>query len=231
MGIDMELAAVPADNRANIARGMAAFERVMRTHGVCPFSMYRSQLGWIGFEWGREGSRPPDFQSAAQVREWLAAGNKPFNHGGGWSHIIAKRAWEGKWIAQYQGQDAEAIARFLIIAIAKGGISQTGGKAFIVYSGYRVVLERKQQPEAGLWLLSGYEIVTDRYQVITESAGDCGGNFPPLPCPSGHTASTRPACSGIPRQAVAADSVWSLAEALSPFKDFQSRPPQSAIFS
>ena len=103
----------------NIQRGTEAMNRVISKHVNEPRAMYRQELGWIAFYWGKPGGGPPLFRG-----------------GSGISHIIAKRDWEGEHVKELLGQKGAAVAIKLVSVIATS-------KDISVLSGKRLVIKKR----------------------------------------------------------------------------------------
>jgi hypothetical protein len=171
----------PVTAEENIARGLEAMKRVIAKHVNEPRAMFRQDLGWIAFYWGQPGRTAPDrkeFQSDAEMLNWwesLPNRYNLFKGGGGISHIIAKRDWEGLYIKKLLGQRGENVALKLVSVIAKGTITPpaTGYRVSIVYGGYEAYLSKQKHGKDIVWLLSGMRQVADSdYQLIYESSGE-----------------------------------------------------------
>lgn len=189
-GLILEAAiATPYNVEENIKRGKMAMQHVISSHKYEPRAMYRKDLGWIGFEWGRPGDAPPNFKNIEEALKWWnGLKNKLAIYRGGYgiSHIIAKRDWEGQWIKEFIGQKGIDVAYRLIQVIAKGKPGEDKGRKIITWKGVKAVLRRppakyrdvKKDEE---WLLSGYYIAKEGYQFILESAdGAAVESYPPL---------------------------------------------------
>lgn len=148
-------------------------------------AMFRKELGWIGFEWGKPGTEPPEFDSHEEFRQWQKTGRKPYDEGGhGISHIIAKRDWEGKYIKQFHGQSGQDIAFKVVEIVARGeiyGLGKSAIHATIKWNGYEVGLNRKSTGGGIYWVITGYEKPTSGYTYealktsskgVIESAGE-----------------------------------------------------------
>lgn len=190
-GIAEEKPFVPLDNpnftlEENVKRGLDAVHSVITTHQDVMNVMYRKNIGWISFPWGNAGTPPPADPQA--LREWWDnlgseenQRSAPFRGGGGLSHIIAKRDWEGKWIRSLLGQKGKDLAYSLVQAIAQGRKSTKGNKVILEYTptNIRVILERKRANDmktgvsADNWLVSSYEIVpSGKYEMIGKGADE-----------------------------------------------------------
>ncbi len=174
----MEAAQVrtPATVEENIQRGTEAMNRVISKHGNEPKAMYRQDLGWIAFYWGKPGRKPPSFSSEDDMLEWwnsLKDKFSLFEGGHGVSHIIAKRDWEGKYIRGLLGQKGVSVASKLVEVIAKGHHQPSPkDKATIVIDGYAATLALTRFQNDQVWLLSGFkEVAKEDYNLIYESSG------------------------------------------------------------
>lgn len=180
----------PSTTEENIQRGREAMKRVIARHVDEPRAMYRKNVGWVSFPWGRPGTPPPIFQTdEAALTWWQSLPNKfaLFSGGYGVSHILAKRDWEGKWIKELLGQNGEEIALALVTTIAKGRIEKKGASISISFNPTKMeaILRKTQGQVRGeddeSYLLTGYRVVTSKnYTFIGESAGDSGGVDDPL---------------------------------------------------
>jgi len=165
----------PVTVEENIQRGKDAMKRVIAQHVNEPKAMYRKDLGWIAFYWGKEGQTPPEFTNDKEMLKWWQGlKNKYglFNGGYGVSHIIAKRDWEGKYIKEFSGQSGKDVALRLVSAIAKGRIAATPKQRVTIRFGLLdALLDRKYFDKEEVWLVSGLEIAGE-YKLIYESAGE-----------------------------------------------------------
>lgn len=101
--------ALPGQNKTNAEHALRA---LINYHGKAPNTaaakaIYNRAIGWIGFIWGEPGKEPPEFATLEEFQAWWNKdGNRKELFSGGWglSHIIAKRDWEGKHIAELEGQ-------------------------------------------------------------------------------------------------------------------------------
>lgn len=166
----------PVTIEENIQRGKDAMRRVIAQHVNEPKAMYRKDLGWIAFYWGKAGQEPPEFEDQKEMREWWnGLKNKHGLFGGGYgiSHIIAKRDWEGKHIKSLIGQKGEDVAMKMVDVIAKGNITKSGQRVKIIDAEYEANLETKYYERERIWVLSGMRrIADDDYKIILESSGE-----------------------------------------------------------
>lgn len=182
--------ATPYNAEENIKRGNVAMLHVISSHKMEPKAMFRKEIGWIGFEWGMEGEAPPDFKDHDEFREWQKSGRRPFDKGGhGIAHIIAKRDWEGKHIAQFKGRKSRDILGELVKAIACGDIATYGLKAKIQWQTIEIALAKKRTGGSEYWLLTGYVKPENGYTYVLESADAWGGVDDPALSPT-HTRPT-----------------------------------------
>lgn len=151
--------ATPYSAEENIRRGKMAMDHVISSKKYEPRSMWRKELGWIGFEWGKAGEEPPEFASHAEFRKWQKSGRRPFDKGGyGVAHILAKRDWEGKYIEEFIGQKGIEVAYRIVTAIACGSISSRSMTAEIKWQGLGVYLRKRMSGGETFWLISGYSL-------------------------------------------------------------------------
>lgn len=156
----------------NIKRGMMAMRHVIETHKIEPKAMWRSELGWIGFEWGEPGETPPEFASHAEFRAWQKTGRKPYDRRGyGVAHIIAKRDWEGRHIEEFLGKHGIDEAYRIVKAIAYGSCSASQSMAKITWRGLEVILKKETKGGDTYWLITGYSRVAKGYKYVPRSAG------------------------------------------------------------
>lgn len=59
----------PSTTEENIQRGREAMKRVIAGHVEEPRAMYRKNVGWISFPWGRAGKEPPTFRTDKEMLE------------------------------------------------------------------------------------------------------------------------------------------------------------------
>lgn len=167
----------PRSLEENIRRGNKALVRVLASQGSEWMAMFRNDYGWIGFEWGYQGDPPPKFETPEEMLEWWdALKNKKalFKKGFGFSHIIAKRNWEGKYIKELFGQKGIDVAKNVPEIIAKG--RKVKGDDAIVFNNQRVILKRtlpkyRDVKSDQYWVVSSYEQEKEGYKLIFESAG------------------------------------------------------------
>jgi hypothetical protein len=139
----------PITVEENIQRGKDAMKRVIAQHVNEPKAMYRKDLGWIAFYWGKEGGPPPKYKG-----------------GSGVAKIIAKRDWEGKNVKALLGQKGEEVALKLLSVIAKGSVKPILGKrAEVSYGGYTAYLSSDRYGKEEIWLLTGFKD-TESYTII-----------------------------------------------------------------
>lgn len=163
--------ATPVTIEENIKRGMMAMKHVIASHKMEPHAMWRKDIGWIGFEWGKSGEEPPAFNTKEDFRAWQKSGRKPFDKGGyGIAHIIAKRNWEGKHIEEFLGQKGIDIAYKLVDVIAKGTAQTQGATALITNGQYKVILRKRGSGKGQFWIITGYQVPENKYQMVFESA-------------------------------------------------------------
>lgn len=175
----------PRSVEENIRKGINAIHRVMISHSSEIMAMFREDLGWIGFEWGKEGTPPPKFKDHAEFCEWQKTGRKPFDEGGhGLAHLLAKRDWEGRHIQQFKGQKGKELLDKIIEAIARGNLKVRGLKATITWQGMEVALAKKSGSGTPYWLLTGYVKPTQGYTYVLESAGEWDGVDDPVLAPT-----------------------------------------------
>ena len=168
----------PITESENIQRGRDAMKRVISQHVNEPKAMFRKDLGWIAFYWGKAGTVPPEFKKQQDMLTWWKGIKNKFGlFGGGYgvSHIIAKRDWEGKYIKEFKGQKGEDIALRLVDVVAKGNIvSPKGSKRITIRHGIMdAILDSKHFQDEQVWLVSGLEIAGE-YKLIFESSDDPG---------------------------------------------------------
>jgi len=190
--------ATPVTVRENIRRGREAMKHVIATGCKEYRAMYRKDLGWIAFSWGRPGTPPPEFKSKKEAAEWWAnlpgktngqKGSKVFSGGRGVSHIIAKRDWEAKWMDRFEGQSGREVALECVEVIARGQITSERHKKAIISGNMKVTfvpdsrwvesrdVRAKGKKKEEYWLLSGIEMVADNdYGILLESS--CDENLP-----------------------------------------------------
>ncbi len=130
----------------NIERGREAMKRVISRHVDEPRAMYRKDLGWIAFYWGRAGGPPPKC-----------------NGGHGVAKIIAKRDWEGENDPRFKGQTGAKVAMKLVDVIARSSHPKrsygpvAGTRVDLEHGGFTAVLSLFRGWEEDVWLLSGWK--------------------------------------------------------------------------
>ena len=94
-GLILEAAiATPYSVEENVRRGRMAMQHVISSHKIEPRAMYRDDIGWIGFEWGKPGNTPPSFKNDEEaIQWWLGLNDKhaTFRQGFG---IIVRCDWK-----------------------------------------------------------------------------------------------------------------------------------------
>ena len=149
LGAVYEEAAIrtPLTIQENLQRGREAMKRVLSRHVNEPRAMYRKDLGWIAFFWGKPGGPPPKCKG-----------------GYGISKIIAKRDWEGENDPQLAGQSGKSVAMQMVEVIAHAaGPKRTQGdgksrRIELQYGGYSALLSMFLFEDEKVWLMTGWKI-------------------------------------------------------------------------
>jgi hypothetical protein len=133
---------LPKTTGQNLWMGRTAMDEAIKGHDVV-HAMYRKGIGWIDFLQGTPGDGPPEFE-----------------HGGGITHIRAKRDYDHQQDPRML--DGVTTLKKLPEVLATGQVTATRGrgKVEIELEGFRAVLNKFRPDEknpAEHWLLTGFK--------------------------------------------------------------------------